>query len=136
MRQPMKVRFAIRSIRPLWRNWVEGPKDVEEWGAERRRPRNRVDAVGDGVADPSKSSKALLDVGWCLRRTDGSQAAPDSLRALRKVDLVPLTGNKPALPQTATKLIAGVDMMSGMTKRGRAGPGKPEGSTRKRVTTL
>jgi hypothetical protein len=67
----MKVRFAVRSILLLWRDWVEGPKDIEEWSTERPGPRNRVDAVGNGVADPSKSSKAFFDVGWCLRRTDG-----------------------------------------------------------------
>jgi hypothetical protein len=40
---------------------------------------------------------------------EGPIDAPDSLRALRKVALVPLRG-KFALPQTAMKLTAGVDI--------------------------
>ena len=42
---------------------------------------------------------------------EGPIDAPDSLRALRKVALVPLRGRL-ALPQTATKLTAGVDIAS------------------------
>ncbi len=80
MRQPMKIRFAIRSIRPLWRHWVEGPEEGEEGSAERRRPRSGVDSVGDGVANQVRAANRSLMSGsvW-----DGPIAAPDSLRALR-----------------------------------------------------
>jgi hypothetical protein len=67
----MKIRFASRSVWPLWWDRVEGPEEVEKGSAERRRPRNRVDSVGDGVANPGAGSKSLLDVRQRLGRTDG-----------------------------------------------------------------
>jgi hypothetical protein len=67
----MKVRFASRSVCALWRDRVEGPKEIEERSAERQRPRGRVDGVGDGMANPCEGSKSLLDVGHRLGRTEG-----------------------------------------------------------------
>ena len=70
----MKVRFANGSIRPLRRDGVEGAKDGNERSAERGWPRDgveSVDDVGDGVAHPSESGEALLDVGQSLRWSDG-----------------------------------------------------------------
>ncbi len=67
----MKIRFAGWSARPRWWDRVEGPEVVKKGGAERRRPRGRIDSIGDGVTDPSESGESLLDVGQRLRRTDG-----------------------------------------------------------------
>jgi hypothetical protein len=83
----MKVRFARWSVRPRWRDRVEGPKKIEERGAERRRPRGRIYSVGDGVADPCEGSESLLDVGQRLGRTEGGARIFENLEELVLVAL-------------------------------------------------
>ncbi len=59
------------SIRPRRWDGVEGAKDCDDRSAERGWPCDGVDGVGDGVAHPSESGEALLDVRQGLRRSDG-----------------------------------------------------------------
>ena len=70
MRQPMKIGFANGCIRPWWRDGVEGSEHAEEWSTEHRRPRNRIDGLGNGVADPGEGTESLLEVSWSLGRTE------------------------------------------------------------------
>ena len=87
MRQPVKVRFVSRSIRPRWRNRVESTEVIKKRSAERRRPRGGIYGVGDGVADPGESGETLLDIRQRLCRADGSARF---LERFEKLILVPL----------------------------------------------
>jgi hypothetical protein len=66
----MEIRFAGGCIRSWRRNGVEGPEHVEERGAKQCRPGDRVDCVGNGVANPDEGAESLLEVGGSRRRTD------------------------------------------------------------------
>ena len=70
MRQPMEICLPGRCVQPLWRNGVEGPEHGEKRSAEHRRPRNGVDGVGNGVANPGEGTESLLEVGWRQGRTE------------------------------------------------------------------
>jgi hypothetical protein len=71
----MEIRLAGGCVRSLRRNGVERPEHVEERCAEHRRPRNRIDCVGNGVANPGEGAESLLEVG-------GRQGRPDSSAGL------------------------------------------------------
>jgi hypothetical protein len=67
----MKVGFVVWSVGPLRWDRIKGPKIIEERSAKRSGPRCRIDGVGDGVANPSKSGESLLNIGHQLGRAEG-----------------------------------------------------------------
>ena len=83
MRQPMEIRLAGGCVRSLRRNGVERPEHVEERCAEHRRPRNRIDGVGNGVANPGEGAESLLEVGGRQGRTESNTGPFESIEVGR-----------------------------------------------------
>ena len=78
----MKIGFVVWSVGPLWWYRIKGPKIIEERGAKRSWPRCRIDGVGDGVANPSKSGESLLNIGHQLGRAEGDAGLFKSFEVL------------------------------------------------------